>query len=910
MEKSKIVKPVNSLHFDWWLFALVALLVVIGLFFQLSASSAIGSQLFLDKMYFFKQHLLQVMIAIGLGSVAFYLYSSKKWQDNAIKSLVLGFVLLLITLIFGFENNGASRWLSIGGFKISTFPCVLLLTIVFLSHFFTVNLPPKNLFSTAVLKILLAYSCLGIILYLQPDFDAMILLAFVIWILCVFAKWVKLSVLFPILTVSIFISIALFSPYRMHRIISFIRPFDDQWGSGYQLVQSLTAIAGGDWWGVGFGKGLIKHQFPSGHEGFVLATMAEELGVLFILLLSLISTVIFIRCFVLVNKLFQAGLRFDGFLVLALSSCFALFSMSNVAVICGLLPTSNIPYPFISYAGSYLVFFCVAFGFILRIDSNSRALLVNTEASEAVRSKAFIPCFSAVLAFTVISNVFLGYHLINKALFSDQLDKYYAQYIKTYQKNSHSSISKPDFFSERGVVLDRHGVILAKNIEMADIAIDPSRFRLRHPKISELSKLLNIKITSLIASVSKLSKADVQYHFLKRSIDIDTAKIIHGFDIDGLFVKSVSRRQYPKGEQTAALLGLTDIDNVGLTGIELAHDTKLSNKQTVRLTIDSQLQAKAYKQLEYAVIQQQATNGSVIIADSATGEILTMVTYPSIEPNERYSVSDRHLKNITIANLYEPRDLLKPFVVAAANNTRGFHFDSLIDTSPGQIKIETKSQNRNRLTKIEDEENFGAVSLLELLNTNSPVGLVKLAQSIPKEIVSDIFTDVGFGVKTDLEFAEEPRVRMLYSKGWSDEKLLDIVIGRGFMATPAQILQAYIPFANEGIMHRLSIWKDTQTKHRYSTLMTPHAARTIKESMKIETPATSEFSLYGKSTLIPTPHFRDKDKNKYYASIFVGLAELENVNIAIITVINGPKQQASATDVAQQVSIDIVNKST
>jgi cell division protein FtsI/penicillin-binding protein 2 len=92
--------------------------------------------------------------------------------------------------------------------------------------------------------------------------------------------------------------------------------------------------------------------------------------------------------------------------------------------------------------------------------------------------------------------------------------------------------------------------------------------------------------------------------------------------------------------------------------------------------------------------------------------------------------------------------------------------------------------------------------------------------------------------------------------------------------------------------------------------MTPHAARTIKESMKIETPATSEFSLYGKSTLIPTPHFRDKDKNKYYAGIFVGLAELENVNIAIITVINGPKQQASAADVAQQVSIDIVNKST
>jgi cell division protein FtsI (penicillin-binding protein 3) len=172
----------------------------------------------------------------------------------------------------------------------------------------------------------------------------------------------------------------------------------------------------------------------------------------------------------------------------------------------------------------------------------------------------------------------------------------------------------------------------------------------------------------------------------------------------------------------------------------------------------------------------------------------------------------------------------------------------------------------------------------------------------------DLFSDVGFGIRTDLGFVEEPRVRLPNLNEWTDEKLLDITIGRGFMATPAQILQAYIPFANEGKMYRLNIWKDIKTKYQYSTLMTPNAARTIKESMKIETPAAPPFSFYGKSTLVSKPNFSDEN-NKDYVGVFVGLAEFNSKKLAIITVINEPKKQVYADDIAKQISTKIINES-
>lgn len=412
-----------------------------------------------------------------------------------------------------------------------------------------------------------------------------------------------------------------------------------------------------------------------------------------------------------------------------------------------------------------------------------------------------------------------------------------------------------------------------------------------------------------IGRAKRLKNQHVRYYSLKRSVDVDTARIVRGFGIQGLFVKSVSRREYPLGEATTSLLGLTDIDNRGISGIELSQNTNLSKKHDVSLTIDSELQKIAYLQLKHHLIKNQVYSGSVILANSENGEILAMANYPSSSPANRNKMPRHHLRNDAVNNLYQPQNLISPLIAIAAYNTGEYGFETQIDTSPGYVIINSSFAGGETQIKIEDEQQYGSLPIIELINSNSHVGLIKLARQIPKAVISEVFTDIGFGMKTDLGLIEEAHDRIPYPSDWSEEKLADIAIGKGFMLTPVQLLQSFIPYANRSQMHRLSILTDPKVKHSYSTFMTPNGATEIKESMKIDIAPALGLALYGKSTLIAKPNFIKGNENRRYTGIFVGLAERYHTKLAIIIVINEPKVQAGAADIAQRLAVEIIDKS-
>jgi cell division protein FtsW len=159
------------------------------------------------------------------------------------------------------------------------------------------------------------------------------------------------------------------SPYRLRRFSSFLDPFADQYGSGYQLSNSLIAIGGGGLTGSGFGNSIQKMFYlPESHTDFLFAVLCEELGMLGALFLILLYSFIVWRCFRLAKIADQQNNRFAGFLALGIGSWIGLQSFINMGVNLGILPTKGITLPLMSYGGSSAVVFCITFSLLLKVE--------------------------------------------------------------------------------------------------------------------------------------------------------------------------------------------------------------------------------------------------------------------------------------------------------------------------------------------------------------------------------------------------------------------------------------------------------------------------------------------------------------------------------------------------------------
>jgi cell division protein FtsW (lipid II flippase)/cell division protein FtsI/penicillin-binding protein 2 len=907
----------TQLNFDWLLFTLVSCLLITGLFFQLSASSIVGEKLFSDDLVFFKDHLTFLSIGLVLGVMVFRYYSPLAAQRYAMRFIVISCILLLLTLLIGFENGGVRRWIDVPGHHLFVFPIALLSVIIFLSRHFSNYEAPNKLLSIANAKIVALMLCILPLLYLQPDINGMFLVAGLTLLMTVTAKWMKFAIAFAISGTLTTFTVIIVSDYRRHMLMSIYDPWTDMlmsiydpWtdmlDSGFQLTRSLLGLSGGGLWGNGFGDGVIKSQFPSSHEGFVLATMAEELGIIFIIAMVLLSAVVFFRCFTISNSLFTMQKRFEGFLVSAFSSCFALFCVSNVAVICGLVPTTNIPYPLLSEGGEFLVFFIVGFSIILRIDSNVRAATVIGVHNAPADKQKTTTAFAFMLPITVIVAVILSYQLLTVAVFSEELNVRYNDYATKYRVAMRSSLRDVDFYNQRGTMVDRKGRILAVNVEKTDVIIYPNLLDIHDPDFLRITNLLSLEVISTRQKVTEYPENGRRGRTLKRSVDLETARLIKKLSVRGVSVKSVSRRTYPLAEKTVSVLGLTDIDNVGLSGVELQQNEALTANKPVQLTIDSELQKMVYETLAQSVIKSGANGGSTIVVDSKTGKVLSMVNYPSVDPLERYNIAYERLKNNAIANTYEPNNLVSPFVAYAAYSTGNVELDSMLNTSGRQFTIPDTAEYSENIMRIEDVEDYGKLTLLQIATqVNSPIGSMILAKSAPRRTLFDVLQDVGFGVRTGLKLSDEPHTSIRSADDWTDKTHAQMALGRGFVATAAQILQAYIPFANGGTMHRITILESPESTFSYSTLMTPRYASEIKKSMEIEGDELDRHVVYGLSAFVPP----NQGPSELYHGIFVGLAESGSNDLGIITVVNKPAEPTQAALLAKQISLSIIEKS-
>lgn len=349
---------------DWWLLISVLIMLSLGLLMVLSAGSVVGERDFGDKYYFFKRQFAFVSFGLVIMTVCIY-FPRRILNDIHYLAVGISIFLLLLTLTpLGIDVNGASRWLPFFGFSLQPMEFARIALVLYLSYFLSTHQHLGRTFSKGVIPPFAITGILCMLLLLQPDFGAAVILLAILFFLCLAGgtRFIYLALSFSMMT-TLAVSLIMNSPYRMRRLLAFIDPFKDAQGTGYQLVQSFYALAEGGFLGVGMGNGRQKLLYlPEAHNDFIVSVIGEELGLLGITIMMGLFMLIFARCYRIVIG--QKELR-DKLTCFGLSLIIALGATLNLAVIMGMVPPKGVAMPFLSYGGSSLLASMVCIGIIL-----------------------------------------------------------------------------------------------------------------------------------------------------------------------------------------------------------------------------------------------------------------------------------------------------------------------------------------------------------------------------------------------------------------------------------------------------------------------------------------------------------------------------------------------------------------
>jgi cell division protein FtsW len=375
MNKFNFIKDFDFSKLD---FVLVTLFLVLGFFGLLILSSA--SAHFSDSIYgnpsaiFNRQFFYFILGIIGLFACFFVPLNFWSSYDR----LFITFGILLLFLVFipgiGIEVNGANRWIRLAGFGLQPSEIMKFLSILYISCYSVRRIKEIQTHWLGFFRpALIIVSIISIIL-IQPDLgSSAVIFISVLGVLFVAGVKIQQFLVVALLGVIAITMMIIFVPWRWERIISFIDPWSDPWGSGYQLTLSLMSIGRGDWFGVGLGQGLMKMGYlPDAHTDFIFSVIVEEMGILggfaiISLLFGLSFRIFFIGRESLLRKNF-----FGFYFSFGVGLLLGLHTFINVGVSSGLLPTKGLTLPLISGGGTNLIIVCLMIGLILRIDYENK----------------------------------------------------------------------------------------------------------------------------------------------------------------------------------------------------------------------------------------------------------------------------------------------------------------------------------------------------------------------------------------------------------------------------------------------------------------------------------------------------------------------------------------------------------
>ena len=481
------------------------------------------------------------------------------------------------------------------------------------------------------------------------------------------------------------------------------------------------------------------------------------------------------------------------------------------------------------------------------------------------------------------------------------------------QQGAMRSVRTAEIPAYRGMVTDRRGEPLAISTPVVTLWADPSLL-VDSGRIPELAEALQMAPAALRERLELYQGK--RFMYLARHQTPDSARRILGLKVPGVAGQREYRRFYPAGEVTSQVIGLTNVDGEGIAGLELAYNDALRGRsgerryikdlhgeairdvgviaeampgQDIALSIDARLQYFQHRELQRAMVETGAEAGAAVTIDAWTGEILAMTNHPVFNPNSREGFDYAATRNRVVTDAFEPGSTLKPLALVAALESGALTIDSMIDTSPGRIRVGRKV--------LPDPLNYGEISLSRVIEKSSQVGVTKMAQLLGHEPILDVYRRFGLGEPSSIGFPGERAGSLPNRQRWSDIEKVTLAFGYGLTATPLQIAHAYTVFANRGRLVPLTLIRrspDSPVPER--EVIAPDIAAdvlTVLERVTGDEGTGSKarvpgFSVGGKTGTVHKVGAQGYLPDQYLA-LFVGIAPMENPRYVTAVVVDRPK---------------------
>jgi len=484
----------------------------------------------------------------------------------------------------------------------------------------------------------------------------------------------------------------------------------------------------------------------------------------------------------------------------------------------------------------------------------------------------------------------------------------------------------------RGIIFDRKLRYLAINRNSWSLGVDVTKIPDPDTAAFHFSRIFNKSKNYFLDQLNN----DRTFFWLTRGASENVVQQIEGLKIPGVRVIKEPRRYYPQNQLAAQLVGFTDIDLKGLSGIELAKNNELQGShglavyqrdalgntltdinypekkprkgKNVFLTVDNTYQWIAEEETQYVVDTFDADAATVIITDPMTGEILAMSIKPGFDPNNAGRYSPGSWRNRAITDSYEPGSTFKPIIMSAILEEGLRSPDDLIYCENGKYKIYDRT--------IEDVTGYGWLTVAKVIKKSSNIGMSKITKDADKQLIYRYVRDFGFGVRTSIELPGETTGELKKTIEWSKFTPIAMSYGYEVSVTPMQMAMAFGAIANGGFLLKPKIYLavSDETKFEVDKIQPDVIRRVVSDSTSKTIVRMLEdvvFDGTGRRAFVEglriagktgttkkyDPNLKRYTENNFISS-FIGFFPAESPKVLVYVMVDNPKKAYLGGEVA------------
>ena len=522
--------------------------------------------------------------------------------------------------------------------------------------------------------------------------------------------------------------------------------------------------------------------------------------------------------------------------------------------------------------------------------------------SQKKTTKSSLRCWFVILLFLVCV-----FSLSSRAVYLQLLE---GESLR--ERGDDIAIRVVDVSAHRGAIVDRNGEQLAVSTPVDSIWAEPRKL-LKEKDLQILASLLGRSEKEFRKFLSVRIKRD--FFWLKRHAHQNLVKEIKRMDLKGVSTQSEYKRYYPAAEVAAHVIGVTNVDDEGQEGIELAYNKALRGKSgkkrvlkdrlgrivrdvenvkssvpglELKLSIDKRIQFLAYRELAHAVKNHQAIGGTLVMLDVKTGEVIAMVGQPSFNPNNRSWLKNT-ARNRSITDVFEPGSTMKVFTIAAGLESGIFSPQTEIDTSPGVFKV-------GKYT-ISDHHDFGQIDVTTVITKSSNIGATKIALALKPKVFYDFLSKFEFGQTTGSVFPGERTGSLRSFDTWTERNIASLSYGYGLEVTSLKLAHVYSIIANNGIKLPISFIK-TDNIGEGERVIDEKIAKQIRDMLETvvsskgtaRKAAVKGYRVIGKTGTAKKTDPKGGYSDDRYRSLFVGIVPASNPRFVTVVTIDEPNK--------------------